>query len=90
MYKVGDLVRFPGRFEGSLDEGYPMGVVIKAISSPRDDEYSAEVKWVMGPVDPLRPTRPGRPGLGSEPVAHLMSFFIRDGNMEIISRVDVR
>jgi hypothetical protein len=86
MYKVGDLVRFPGRFEGSLDEGYPMGVIIKAISSPRDDEYSAEVKWVMGPVDPLRPTRPGR-GSRSGPVAHLQSFFIRNGDMEIISDV---
>ena len=84
MYKVGDLVRFPGRFEGSLDEGYPMGVIIKAISNPRDDEYSAEVKWVTGPVDPLRPTRPG---LGSGPVAHLLSFFIRNGDMEIISDV---
>ena len=86
MYKVGDLVRFPGRFEGSLDEGYPMGVIIKAISSPRDDEYSAEVKWVTGPVDPLRPTRPGR-GSRSGPVAHLMPFFIRNGDMEIISDV---
>ena len=86
MYKVGDLVRFPGRFEGSLDEGYPMGVIIKAISSPRDDEYSAEVKWVMGPVDPLRPTRPGR-GSQSGPVAHLQSFFIRNGDMEVISDV---
>ena len=86
MYKVGDLVRFPGRFEGSLDEGYPMGVIIKAISSPRDDEYSAEVKWVMGPVDPLRPTRPGR-GSRSGPVAHLQSFFIRNGDMEVISDV---
>ena len=86
MYKVGDLVRFPGRFEGSLDEGYPMGVIIKAISNPRDDEYSAEVKWVMGPVDPLRPTRPGR-GSRSGPVAHLGTFFIRNGDMEIISDV---
>ena len=53
MYKVGDLVRFPGDYEGSLDEGYPMGVIIKAISSPRN-EFVAEVKWVTGPVAHLR------------------------------------
>ena len=78
MYKVGDLVRFPGDYEGSLDEGYPIGVIIKALSSPRDDGCSAEVKWVTG----------GSPS--SEPVVHLKSFFIRDGNMEIIGRVDVQ
>ena len=72
MYKVGDLVRFPGDYEGSLDEGYPMGVITKAISSPRDDEYSAEVKWVTGPV------------------AHLKSFFIRNGDMEVINHASDR
>ena len=75
VYKVGDLVRFSGDYEGSLDEGYPIGVIIKALSSPRDDGCSAEVKWVTG----------GR--YWCEPVTNLKSFFIRDGDMEVISDV---
>jgi len=72
MYKVGDLVRFPGRFE----EVRPIGMVIRIISPPRPrDGCTAEVKPVLG----------GSPSSG--PVLHQRSFFIRDGNMEIISDV---
>ena len=71
MYKVGDLLGFPG---GALPENRPIGMVIRTISPPRAC-WSAEVKWVTG----------GSPS--SEPVVHQKSFFIRDGDMEIISNV---
>ena len=75
MYKVGDLLGF----RGEVRDVRPIGMVIRTISPPRPrDGCSAEVKWVTGGSH------------SSEPVAHQKSFFIRDGNMEIISRVDVR
>jgi len=75
MYKVGDLLGF----RGEVRENRPIGMVIRTISPPRQrDGCSAEVKPVLG----------GSPS--SEPALHQKSFFIRDGNMEIISRVDVR
>ena len=74
MYKVGDLVVF----RGEVREVRPIGMVIRIISPPRPrDGCTAEVKPVLG----------GSPS--SEPALHQRSFFIRDGNMEIISRVDV-
>ena len=76
MYKVGDLLGFPG----PVDLGRPIGMVIRTISPPRQrDGCSAEVKWVTGV-----------PFVTSEPVTNLKSFFIRDGDMEVIGRVDVQ
>ena len=76
MYKVGDLLVFP---DGARRGSRPIGMVIRTISPPRPrDGCTAEVKPVLG----------GSPS--SEPALHQRSFFIRDGNMEIISRVDVR
>ena len=77
MYKVGDLLGFPGP---EILENRPIGMVIRTISPPRQrDGCIAEVKWVMG--DPL---------VTSEPVTNLKSFHIRDGDMEVIGRVDVQ
>ena len=74
MYKVGDLLGFPGP---EILEDRPIGMVIRTISSPRQrDGCSAEVKWVTGVSF-----------VTSEPVTNLKSFFIRDGDMEVISDV---
>ena len=77
MYKVGDLLGF---HEPEILEDRPIGMVIRTISPPRQrDGCSAEVKWVAGV-----------PFVTSEPVTNLKSFFIRDGDMEVIGRVDVQ
>jgi len=77
MYKVGDLLGFR---DPEILEDRPIGMVIRTISPPPPpDGCSAEVQWVLRV-----------PFVTSEPVTNLKSFFIRDGDMEVIGRVDVQ